>query len=377
MIHHGWNRTTYVPVCSPHIFPPMANAIYGFIIPFLAIVTFCANTLAILVFMTTNRKSPTNLNLTVLAFSNMVSIGSISPMFFLVYGLQKSDVFYKCSFMMYHDASYFTTSLFHCFSIWLTVLLGVERFIVVWFPINGPHFCNLRNTLLAIVFMFLASFLVMIVPNIWSKHYFPVVLNVSRNDYEGTINADSNDTYVEMEMCHCTYEPFELRFHYAYNWMRNILGTTVPCLILVVTTILLILELRKNNRKIRELHFADNASERREQKCMKRASKLVIVITAFFVITELPNAIFFTWIIVEPHAYDSELDTNARFTSSIICNLFVYFACTANFFILLLMSNFFRRKLKYFLFLACIQKKPKKKHKRFSYSFSTTRSSLV
>jgi hypothetical protein len=40
--------------------------------------------------------------LTVLAFSNMFSIGSISPMFFIVYGLKRTDLIYKCSFILMH-----------------------------------------------------------------------------------------------------------------------------------------------------------------------------------------------------------------------------------------------------------------------------------
>lgn len=373
--YFGSHETRNVTICVPHVFPPMADIIYGYIIPSLAIITICANSLAILIFITTNRKSPTNIVLTVLAFSNIFSIGSISPMFFFVYGIKKADFIYGCAFSVYHDSAYYVTSKFHCFSIWLTVLLGVERYIVVAFPMVGPRFCNRRNTAVTVIVMFISSFLVMILPNMWSKHYSSARLNISSTDLPhldtSEVNSSMGNSIIAVDVCECTYEPFDFEFNKLYNWLRNILGTTVPCLILLVTTVLLIIELRINNRNIQQLHFDQHMKERREQKHMSRASKLIIVITVFFLLTELPNAFFFTWIILEPHAYDSALDSKARFTSAIICNLFVYIACTANFFILLLMSHYFREKLKYFVCLYWLKKTSTYNRPQNSCSYSS------
>jgi hypothetical protein len=64
---------------------------------------------------------------------------------------------------------------------------------------------------------------------------------------------------------------------------------------------------------------------------MKRTSKLIVAIAACFLLIELPNAVIFTWITVEPHPYNSALDGYTRFTLSIILNLVVYVGCNAYF----------------------------------------------
>lgn len=376
--HYGWNGTENRSICIPRVYEnptiqAMAGVIYGHIIPSVAVVTLVANMLAILVFMTTNRKSPTIIILTVLAFSNMISIGIISPMFLLVFGMKKKHWLIECSFIIYHDAAYFGTAMFHCISIWLTVLLGIERYIVVGFPIVGRHLCSRRNTIISITVIFVASFVMVILPNMWSKHYYPVNVNVSRNAWERVFDLNTSDKILSKEMCRCQFEEFEIKFNYLYNLMRNIFGTLIPCLTLLITTVLLIFELKKNDRTIRELHFEENVVARREQTHMKRTSMLVMVITVFFVLTELPMAIFITWITIEPDEYASNLDSDARYMSAIICNVFVYVACTANFFILLLMSRFFRRKLKHFLCLEFMRKKmpTKQSHNTSSYNSKT------
>lgn len=379
--HYGWNGTVNKSVCVPRVYQnptiqSTASVIYGRIIPTVAVVTFAANILAILVFMTTNRKSPTIIILTVLAFSNMTSIGVISPMFLLVFGMKKMELLFKCSFIVYHDAAYFVTSWFHCISIWLTVLLGIERYIVVGFPIAGRYLCNRRNTIVSIIVIFLASFAMVILPNMWSKHYHIVNVNVSRYDWEGVIGLNSSFEILDKEMCQCQFEPFEIKFNYLYNYMRNIIGTLIPCLILITTTLLLINELKKNNRTIKELHFEENAVARREQTHMKRTSMLVMVITVFFVLTELPMAIFILWITIEPDEYASQLDSDARYLSAIICNVFVYVACTANFFILLFMSRFFRSKLKHFICFDFLRKK-KSVIKSFVSSYNSKTSTTL
>lgn len=363
VLHHGENGTRMVSVCVPHSFPPIADVIYGFIIPCLCIITIFSNSLAILVFTTTNRKSPTNIMLTVLAFSNMFSIGSISPMFFIVYGLKRTDLIYKCSFILYHDIAYYITAMFHCVSIWLTVVLGIERYIVVAFPMAGPRFCNRRNTVVAIVVISIVSFSVMTLPNMWLTRYMPAGVNISSTDFD-RLNGHSNSSnfsVIYTEVCECWDRGSPMIFRLVYNWMRTIFGTTIPCVILLVTTTLLILELKRNNLKIRMLHFDERTSEKRVQKRMKRTSKLIVAITACFLLIELPNAVIFTWITVEPHPYNSALDGYTRFTLSIILNIVVYVGCNANFLIFVLMSEYFRKKLKYFLCFKWVKKSKRRK----------------
>ncbi|XP_052061939.1 sex peptide receptor-like [Mytilus californianus] len=68
----------------------LSNPIYGYVIPTVALALLVLNSLAITVFMTTNRKSPTNILLTALALSDSLGVLVISPTFILVYGFENN-----------------------------------------------------------------------------------------------------------------------------------------------------------------------------------------------------------------------------------------------------------------------------------------------
>ena len=326
--------------------------IYGFGIPLISVLSLFLNSFAIMVFMTTNRKSPTNVILTALALSDLLAICSISPMFFTVYGLGNKYRIMKYPYCIYHDFSYYMAAMFHILSIWLTTLLGIQRYIVVAYPMSGPRLWTRRNSFLGILALFLLSFAINILPYYYRRTYYSVTL------------------YGHTNICICSDTDVAQTINKAVTGLKNFPGTIIPCLMLTVTTAFLIFELRRNTRQILKLHSEDRAPERRDLRHIERTSKTIIIIAVCFLVMELPYVIFYTWILIEPYPRYSSLNQSNRFYTAMISNLVVYIGSMANFFIFMSMSANFRKKLKHILLLKWVRFVPVKTYVKTSVEFN-------
>ncbi|CAC5397810.1 unnamed protein product [Mytilus coruscus] len=219
----------------------LSNPIYGYVIPTIALVLLVLNSLAITVFMTTNRKSPTNILLTALALSDSLGILVISPTFILVYGFGNNFEVMKYPFCIFHDLSYYSASMFHCISKWLTAILAIHRLIVVTMLFSGRRIATMNNSILGIVFIVIFSASINIIPALHSKIYNSVTLyNTEDNEFVGDI-------------CVCSGRDTTEKENLVVTWMKDTIGTILPCCILTVVTVLLIFKLKEAKKEMLRL----------------------------------------------------------------------------------------------------------------------------
>lgn len=358
-----YNRNTIQRnFCHAFDYPYGDTVIYGYSLPILSVVSLFLNSLAILVFMTTNCKSPTNMILVALALSDTLALCAIGPMLFIVYGLGNKEKILRYPFCIYHDYSYYVANMFHILSIWLTTLLGFQRYSVVAFPLRGPRLWTRRNSFLGIFILFILSFVINFVPY-HQKTYFGGAF------YEKATGEKYEN------LCVCEYVESARTIGTIYTCLKLFPGTIVPCLMLTVTTVLLISELKRDTIQILLLHSEGYTRERRDLKQIERTSRTIIVIAVCFLFIELPFVTIYIWILIEPDPKYSSLNEDSRFYTAISFNFLVYFGSMINFFVFITMSHNFRKKLKFILLLGWIRLRPSKVRK--SPIFHTHESNII
>lgn len=106
-----------------------ARPMYGFVMPFLLLVTIVANTLIVVVLSKRHMRTPTNVVLMSMALSDMFTLLFPAPWLFYMYTLGNH---YKPlspveSCYAWYAMNEVIPTLFHTASIWLTLALAVQR----------------------------------------------------------------------------------------------------------------------------------------------------------------------------------------------------------------------------------------------------------
>lgn len=106
-----------------------ARPMYGFVMPFLLLVTIVANTLIVVVLSKRHMRTPTNVVLMSMALSDMFTLLFPAPWLFYMYTLGNH---YKPlspveSCYAWYAMNEVIPTMFHTASIWLTLALAVQR----------------------------------------------------------------------------------------------------------------------------------------------------------------------------------------------------------------------------------------------------------
>jgi hypothetical protein len=106
-----------------------ARPMYGYVMPFLLLVTIVANTLIVVVLSKRHMRTPTNVVLMSMALSDMFTLLFPAPWLFYMYTLGNH---YKPlspveSCYAWYAMNEVIPTMFHTASIWLTLALAVQR----------------------------------------------------------------------------------------------------------------------------------------------------------------------------------------------------------------------------------------------------------
>lgn len=113
-----------------------ATIMFGYIMPFVLILTLVTNTLVVMVLAKRHMRTPTNIVLFTMAIVDLMTLLSPSPWYFYIYTLGYHDKFLYPPMACY--THYVMTDVvpvfFHTSSIWLALLLASQRYIYVCHP---------------------------------------------------------------------------------------------------------------------------------------------------------------------------------------------------------------------------------------------------
>lgn len=121
--------------------------ILGYIMPFLLILTIFANTIVVIVLSRRHMITPTNIILLAMAISDMLTLIFPSPWYFYMYTLGNHTrlLFPTTACYMFHCMIEVVPAFFHTASIWLTLLLAIQRYICVCHPSTARTWCTGNN----------------------------------------------------------------------------------------------------------------------------------------------------------------------------------------------------------------------------------------
>lgn len=117
----------------------LATVMFGYIMPFVLIVTIITNLLVVMVLAQRHMRTPTNIVLFAMAIVDLLTLLSPSPWYFYIYTLNhpfhKSGILYPASVCIaHHIMTDVIPVFFHTSSIWLALLLAGQRYVYVCHP---------------------------------------------------------------------------------------------------------------------------------------------------------------------------------------------------------------------------------------------------
>lgn len=302
---------------------PASFEIYAVLCPAIALLTLFTNILVIVVFMKKHLLSPTSVLLIGLAVSDILAGNIISPPYIYAYGIANSGQALPYPMCLFHDFGGHLAALFHQVSVWITMALGIQRYVVVAFPIVGRRICTIKKSVLWVIVINIATLLMCSI-TFFTLTYEPV-------EVDGKT------------MCICQENPNFSETVQVYSVLRCFFGQLLPCAVLTVTTVLLVRRLDITKNEMARIRASDNSErERRDNRSMRRTSYMVIVIVLSFLLAEIPNGCYFLFKAMRVSLFSEEADLQI----STVLNVLVYVVNHINFWIYVFLSRHFRRSLK-------------------------------
>lgn len=118
--------------------------LWGYLMPFLLILTIVANTLIVLVLSRKHMITPTNIVLLAMAISDLLTMLFPAPWYFYMYTLGNHTRVLSPTSACYafHVMIEVIPAFFHTASIWLTLLLATQRYVYVCHPTLATSWCT-------------------------------------------------------------------------------------------------------------------------------------------------------------------------------------------------------------------------------------------
>ncbi|XP_052819403.1 sex peptide receptor-related protein 2-like [Mya arenaria] len=300
---------------------PFEKPIYLYVWPILVFFTTILNIFVVLVLTGKRMRNATNVILIVVAVTDSLTGLITVPMYIRVYSessdgtLHLSKVWCE-AFMV---IKFFVGRSFHTMSIWLTVLLGFQRFVSVTFPFRANTMFSVSNTIVYILFVLIAS------PLVHIYHAFDSKTNIP-GSCQWEISKDCNGG--------C-----------AYVWIMFLLMNFIPCVCLVTFSVIMIITMNMATKKMKQTQMISNAEKLHKRALeSRRISLIVMAVVVVFLVPEIPHAVFLLVFILKHHTgHQMPLVTNR----ALVCayEVIVVLSFHANFWIYLIMNRKFRNGL--------------------------------
>lgn len=220
--------------------------------------------------------------------------------------------------------------IFRTTSNWITVALGIQRFIIVCRPLKAKRICTRSSSIAVCCCAFFFSVILELQPlvSVYIKRVPMSNKNFTMDKYDG---------------CTFEYRPLIAMNTSAYYVINGVMSKLLPCIILMVVTIYLIFKLRTRG-EITE-HIASKTTVYEER--VRRITSMVLTVAIVFVLAETQDVIAFGI-----YVYESENSSQTRILSKYADSIWdaVGFLLSilgyhCNFWIYVIMSRQFRMRI--------------------------------
>ena len=326
----------------------LTTIISTYVAPPVIIFTLFTNSIICLILLRKNMRNPTNILLVFIAISDMVT--GLLPLpnyiYFYILGNYLDWVPYSWCFFFIVTSDAFPT-VFHTASIWLTVVLAIQRYFFICKPTSSQSWCTVSNAIKMVVLIYLLSFLSQLTR----------FLEFSLNSSEGPSKLNQN---VNVSQClQDLHEPFKSNINLYYNtyWsLRVVLVHLIPCSMLVILNGLLVKTLKNVQKRKKQLFKQNRRSECRRMAEANMTTLMLVVVVAVFLAVELPLALLFIVMMID-NTLDLEVfSTQKKEMAQTIINLAILLSYPFNFFIYCAMSKIFRSAITDLLKKLCCRK---------------------
>jgi len=312
-----------------------------YLLPVVVFSTVVTNVLVCVVLLKPNMRTATNTILVAMAISNILT--GVWPLpcylYFYIGGHYRDWMPHRwCN--IYYLLTDNLPTIFHTASIWLTVALGIQRYVCVCHSTHAKEWCTVVNAVRIAVTINVAAFLSQV-----SRffHYDYVQVSVrSLVDPEVLVYACVQKVNA-LVRGHA-----DIHFN-VYYWFRVVFIHLVPCFLLVIVNALLVQTIRVAQRRRFQLLKQNRKSECRRLAESNGTTMMLVTVVGVFLLVEFPLAILFIIVIVENTILDENvrlMEPNSTEIASMCINLFIMLSYSVNFFIYCGTSTQFRNTFK-------------------------------
>ncbi|XP_045197075.2 sex peptide receptor-like [Mercenaria mercenaria] len=164
-------------------------------------------------------------------------------------------------------SKHFLSPSFHTVSIFLTLYLGIQRYVCVAFPFKSKHIFSVRKIIVSFGLICALSPVL---------HLYNIIIRLS----------------TEYGLCATLYEDTSSCTGYCiYMWFNVLIGHIIPCVMLLIFTVLFIRHLQIRERNLRAKGSRASLMSRRISE-HRRMSVIVTLIAIIFLIAELPYGLY-------------------------------------------------------------------------------------
>lgn len=330
----SWDIAKMWPADWAHLF-------YGKLYPPLAISVIVATVFIIIVLAQKRMRNPANLVLLYMTIAGLSFAVIPFPvlLFFFIFNyynrMEEIEVSW-CYSIHYMFQS--LPSFCQWLETWFTVLLAMQQLICIKNPLSVRRYCTKRNMNIISLLITIFCFVCMIPRLAFEIDKIDVI------SYKLVTSSDNTTVLSEQHSCILKYHPFVKKIgvdnYFAISfWFRAMLFSFIPCILLLILTILLLTELR--NVKIRRLPLM--MVPRRDAERKFTSTLMTTAVAVIFLAANFPmglSHVLFT-IRFTTDLIKIELETLLRL--NMVHNLLILGALPLNFIIYCAISQQFRR----------------------------------
>lgn len=257
--------------------------VYGYVTPLLLLITLITNSIVVAVLSRPHMKSPTNFILCAMAISDVITLGTPVPIFMYQYtfGYHREPV--PC-FLAHLNVlvTDIIPTIFHSASVWLTLMLAIQRYIYVCHPTRARAWCTLPRVKCGTIGIYLVATSYNI-PRLFEKQFFTKEI-----PWNCQVTAQ----------CFFVFELWSNQFLTFFYWFRVTCVNCLPCLLLVIFNTLLVISLNKAQAKRKKL-ISERKHESSKQRDSNCTTMMLVAIVCVFLIVELPLACIVLLVIIQ------------------------------------------------------------------------------